>query len=189
MQKTTIRKMVLCALFAALTAVLSQISIPIGLGLVPINLATFAVFCAGALLGSKLSPLSFAVWAVLGAVGVPVFAGFRGGLGALFGPTGGYIIGYIPAAFITGLLIEKFNRNNKILLYFAAMLAGMLTYFILGTAWYMVSVHVGLWRALMACVIPFLPGDFIKMAAAAFLAKKLRPILLRMESRGEAGSH
>ena len=175
MQRTKTHKMVLCALFAAMTAVLSQIAIPIGP--VPINLATFAVFCAGALLGSKLGALSFIIWAALGAVGVPVFTMFRGGLGALVGPTGGYIIGYIPAAFITGLLIETINEDDQIYPYPVAMLAGMLAYFTLGTAWFMFSTNTGLWNALMFCVIPFLPGDLVKIVAATVVAKRLRPIL------------
>jgi biotin transport system substrate-specific component len=175
MQKSKTQKMMLCALFAALTAVLSQIVIPIGP--VPINLATFAVFCAGALLGPRLGALSLTVYAALGAVGAPVFAMFRGGLGALAGPTGGYIIGYIPAAFLTGLLLEKINKDDKIYPYLAAMFAGMLSCFILGTAWFVVSTGTGLAEALMLCVVPFLPGDFLKIAAATLLAKRLRPLL------------
>jgi biotin transport system substrate-specific component len=167
--------MMLCALFAALTAVLSQVVIPIGP--VPINLATFAVFCAGALLGSRLGALSLAVYAALGAVGAPVFAMFRGGLGALAGPTGGSIVGYIPAAFLTGLLIEKINKSNKIYPYPAAMLTGMFSCFILGTAWFVVSTGTGLAEALMLCVVPFLPGDFLNIAAATLLARRLRPLL------------
>jgi biotin transport system substrate-specific component len=177
MQRSKTLKMMLCAMFAAITAVLSQIVIPIGP--VPINLATFAVFCAGTLLGSKLGALSLATWAVLGAAGVPVFAMFRGGVGALVGPTGGYIIGYIPAAFITGLLTERFTGGGKVYMYPFAMSAGMLTYFALGTAWFVFSTGTGLWEALMLCVIPFLPGEVLKMAAATLLTKRLRPVLLR----------
>lgn len=175
MQKSKTLKMILCALFAALTAVLSQIAIPIGP--VPINLATFAVFCAGALLGSKLGALSLTIWAALGAVGVPVFSMFRGGLSALVGPTGGYIIGYIPAAFLTGLIVEKINKNNKIYLYPVAMLAGFLTYFTMGSIWFMFLTGTELIEALMMCVVPFIPGDLIKIAVATVLAKRLRPIL------------
>jgi biotin transport system substrate-specific component len=177
MKKTYTYKMILCALFAALTAILSQIAIPIGP--VPINLATFVVFCAAALLGSKLGALSLIIWALLGIVGTPVFSMYRSGLGALMGPTGGYIIGYIPAAFITGLLIEKLNKENKIFIYPVAMLTGMLTYFILGTAWFMYSTSTGLWDALMICVIPFLPGEFIKILAATLISKRIRPMLQR----------
>jgi len=174
-QNKKLKMLVLCALFAALTAILSQIIIPIGP--VPINLATFAVFCAGALLGSKLGALSLALWAAIGAVGVPVFTMFRSGFGALLGPTGGYIIGYIPAAFVVGLIIEKINIEKKAFLYPLSMLAGMLIYFSLGTAWFMFSTNTGLWEALMICVIPFLPGEAIKITCATLLAIRIRPIL------------
>ena len=165
-------KITLCALFAALTAVLSQILVPIGP--VPINMATFAVFCAGALLGSKLGALSIAIWVLLGAVGVPVYTMMRSGPAALFGPTGGFIIGFMPAAFIIGLIVEKFNGNNKIHIHAIAMLAGATTYFILGTAWFMYSTNTGLLEALGICVFPFIPGDLLKIAAAAMLVMHLR---------------
>jgi biotin transport system substrate-specific component len=102
---------------------------------------------------------------------------FRGGVGALVGPTGGYIIGYIPAAFITGLLSERFNKDGKARLYPCAMSVGMLAYFVLGTLWFVFSTNTGLREALMICVIPFLPGEILKMAAATLLAKRLRPVL------------
>jgi len=178
MRKSKTYSMMLCALFAAVTAVLSQIAIPIGP--VPINLATLAVFCAGALLGPKLGALSLTVWAALGAVGVPVFAMFRSGLGALAGPTGGYIVGFIPAAFLIGMIVEKTGRDNKTLPYIAAMLVGMATYLVLGTAWFVLSTGTGFSQALMICVVPFLPGDFVKIAAATVFAKRIRPILHRV---------
>ncbi len=101
----------LCGLFAALTAICSWISIPLGFTPVPVNLGTLAVFLTAGLLGPKYGTISIAVYALAGAVGVPVFAGFRGGLGVLAGPTGGYIIGYIVAAFIIGVLISAFNKR------------------------------------------------------------------------------
>lgn len=175
MKNVKIYNMALCGLFAAITAVLSQIAIPIGP--VPINLATFAVFCAGALLGSKLGSISLIVWAILGAFGVPVFSMFRGGLGTLLGPTGGYIIGYIPAAFVIGLVIEKFTKLNKFCTYLIAMFIGMCIYFFLGTLWYMFSTKSALWSALTVCVFPFLIGDFLKLFVATLISQKLRPLL------------
>jgi biotin transport system substrate-specific component len=183
MQKSKIHTMILCALFAAMTAVLSQIVIPIGP--VPINLATFAVFCSGALLGSKLGALSLVVWVALGAAGVPVFAMFRGGLGALVGPTGGYIVGFIPAAFFTGFIIERFGKDSRVI-YPAAMFVGMLIYFTLGTVWFVYLTGMNVASALMICVIPFLPGDFLKIAAATVLAKRLQPILNHHRQEGQA---
>lgn len=192
MRKSKTHSMTLCALFAALTAVLSQIAIPIGP--VPINLATFAVFCAGAILGSKLGALSLVLWAAIGAAGMPVFTMFRGGLGALVGPTGGFIIGYMPAAFLTGLIIEKLGKNGKVkevLLFPIAMIAGMLTYFTLGTAWFAFSTGTGLVQSLMVCVVPFLPGDFIKIAAATIVSIRMRHILhtARSDAADEDGDN
>ncbi|MEG2144157.1 MAG: biotin transporter BioY, partial [Oscillospiraceae bacterium] len=92
-QSLKIRRLILCALFAALTGVCSQILIP--LPMIPINLALFSVHVAGVLLGAKYGSLSMLVYVLLGALGAPVFAGFKGGFGILFGKTGGYIIGYI----------------------------------------------------------------------------------------------
>ena len=175
MLKSKTSKLSLCALFAALTAILSQVVIPIGP--VPINLATFAVFCAGAILGSKLSALSLAVWAALGVFGTPVFTMFRSGLATLGGPTGGYIIGYIPAAFCTGFILEKFNKNDRIYLYFIAMMFGSFLYFAMGTLWFMFSTNTGLRQALIICVIPFIPGDLAKIAVATLLSKRMRTIL------------
>lgn len=180
MKKAITYKTAMCALFAALTAVFSQIAIPIGP--VPINLATLAVFCAGALLGPSLGALSLAIYVIIGAAGAPVFSLFRGGIGILTGPTGGYIVGYIPAAFIVGLLIEKLNKSKKIYIYPAAMLCGMLTYFILGTAWFMFSTGTGFLGALMVCVVPFLPGDFLKIAVATMLAKRLSHVFRRLNN-------
>ena len=96
----TVKTMIYCALFAALTAVCSQLAIPIQP--VPINLALLSVYIAGGLLGGGMGAASQAVFLLIGAVGVPVFAGFRGGVQALVGPTGGYLIGYAAAAFVTG---------------------------------------------------------------------------------------
>ena len=103
------KTLTMCAIFTALVAVCSQITIP--LPLIPINLALFAVYLAGALLGPWRGALSLLVYLLLAAVGVPVMAGFRGGLGNLVGNTGGYVVGYIFAAFFTGLLVEKWGAR------------------------------------------------------------------------------
>ena len=107
MKSITTKKIALCGLFAALTAVCAQISIPIGP--VPINMAHLSVFMAAGILGSKYGALSQVVYLCLGAMGLPVFSGFMGGLGRLTGPTGGYIVGYVVTAFDVGFLFEKFG--------------------------------------------------------------------------------
>ena len=164
-----IRPLLLAAMFAALTAVCSQIQIP--LPMVPINLALFAVFLAGALLGAKYGGLSMAVYVLLGAVGVPVFAGLTGGAGILFGQTGGYIFGYIVASVVVGLLVKAWGRSYLKLC--IAMALGGLTCYAFGTVWFMAVTHMGLWTSLAYCVFPFLLGDVVKIALAALLALRL----------------
>lgn len=165
------KKMILCALFAALTAVCSMISIPLPFTPVPINLATLSFFLAGGLLGSRYGAVSQVVYVFLGAVGLPVFAGFTGGLGIITGATGGYIIGYVAGAWLIGLMTEKlghgFYRN------IISMVCGLAVCYTLGTLWFMFITSTGFAAALMMCVVPFLIGDAIKITAGAILVKKL----------------
>ena len=170
MRNTLTRQLVLAALFAALTAVCSQIQIP--LPMIPINLALFAVHLCGALLGAKWGALSMAVYALLGAVGVPVFAGFGSGPAVLFGKTGGYIIGYILCAAIVGLLSRRLGFTfPKLCL---SMLVGVAVCYLFGTAWFMAISGLNLATSLSYCVLPFLPGDAVKILLAALLALRLR---------------
>ncbi len=179
--------MALCGLFAALMAICSFISIPLGFTPVPVNLATLGVFLAGGLLGKKYGTISLAVYVLLGAVGIPVFAEFRGGLSVLAGPTGGYIIGYIAAAFLVGLIVDAGlqdrrsridqSRGRQLLICVIAMIIGLLACYLLGTIWFIVSTHTGVAASLGMCVIPFLPGDALKIAAGAILVQKLRRYL------------
>lgn len=168
--------LLLSGLFAALTAVCSFISVPLPFTPVPVNLATLAVFLAGGLLGWRYGTLSQAVYVLLGSVGVPVFHNFTGGLGIIMSPTGGYIIGYITAAFLTGFLIQHLG-SEKLRHLISSMVAGLASCYLLGTIWFMILTHTGLIASLTACVIPFLPGDALKIIAACILIKKLKPIL------------
>lgn len=171
---TKIRRLIFCALFAALTAVCSQIAIPLPWD-VPFNLATFAVLLAGALLGPWGGTASMLVYLLLGAVGVPVFALFRGGLDRLVGPTGGYLIGYLFMALVVGLMIAKSNR--KFYWQVLAMTVGTIVCYAFGTAWYMFLTHNSFLASLSLCVLPFLLGDVIKILLAAFLSCRLHPFL------------
>lgn len=133
-RRSATRSLVLCALMAALTAICSQIQIP--LPMIPINLALFAVHLSGALLGWKYGALSMVVYALLGVIGVPVFAGFGSGPAVLFGKTGGYILGYILCALIVGALSHKFTFNFKNLC--LSMVLGVAVCYAFGTIWFMV---------------------------------------------------
>ena len=169
MTKLTVKDLALIAMFAAITAALSQLIIPVGP--IPINLATLSVFLCGGLLGAKRGGLSQLVYVLMGAAGLPVFKGFSAGPGYIAGPTGGFIIGYIIAAFTVGTLIRKMPK--KMWFYAAAMLAGAVCYFITGTLWYMYSTKTALLPALSLCVYPFIPGDILKILLAAYLVKRL----------------
>lgn len=175
---------ILCALFAALTAVCTFINIPLPFTPIPINLATLSVFLAGGLLGPKYGPLSQIVYILVGAIGMPVFSNFQGGIGVLAGPTGGFLAGYVAAAFVIGIILKRSLKpdandetNRKYILKIVLSCgAGMLTYFTLGTIWFMFITNTGLWASLISCVIPFLIGDIMKIAAATFLILKMRKI-------------
>lgn len=163
----------LCALFAALTAVCSQIQIP--LPMVPVNLALFAVHLSAFLLGKTFGAISQTVYILLAAVGVPVMAGFSGGLSVLFGQTGGYAIGYILSAFLTGLICEKWGYAFWKICIAAAI--GCIACYVLGTIWFMAVTGLNLSTSLVYCVFPFLPGDVIKILLAGVLAVRLRSVL------------
>ncbi|MBR1478736.1 MAG: biotin transporter BioY [Lachnospiraceae bacterium] len=159
------------AIGAALMAVCSWISIPF---VVPFTLQTFAVFLTVNLLGGKRGSISVLVYILLGAVGLPVFANFKGGLGALLGTTGGYIIGFLFTAAVMWAL-EKISSKN-IALNAAVMLLGLLVCYAFGTAWFMYvyirdNGAVTLFTVLSWCVIPFIVPDVIKIALALFISR------------------
>ncbi len=163
-----------CALMTAVIAVLSPLSIPLSTQ-VPISLATFAVMLAGAILGPKQGTICTAVYLLLGAIGIPVFAGYSSGAGILFGMTGGYLFGYLPLAFCTGWASEK--RGGTIPVMIAGMVIGTVILYVLGTVWFMAYMKMPLAGALTACVIPFLPGDAVKIAAVALCAPRIKNAL------------
>lgn len=164
------RRLALAGLMAALCAICSQIQIP--LPMIPLNLALLSVFLSGALLGPKTGALSMLTYALLGAAGIPVFAGFKAGPAALFGKTGGYILGYILCALLCGALPRRLGFTMKGLC--LSMLCGLAACYTFGTVWFMLLTHLPLAASLSYCVLPFLPGDAIKIVLAAFLALRLR---------------
>lgn len=169
-------QLVLCGLFSALTAICSYINIPLGFTPIPMNLATLAVFLTGGLLGKKYGTLSIAVYILMGTVGVPVFAGFQSGVGVLAGPSGGFLIGYIAAAFITGLSMEKLASRDSAL-WISGMLAGQIVCYLSGSLWFMFITGTEIMATLLACVFPFILGDLIKIAISTLLIKRLRKII------------
>lgn len=184
------RNLVLCAVCAAVTCILAPLSIPLAGG-VPISLATFAVMLSGVLLGGSMGALSQLIYILLGAVGLPVFAGWTGGIGNVLGMTGGYIIGYIPLAWLTGLIYKKYSRSakkqEKVLFMILGMTVGNIVLYILGTAWFMFVTGMTLKASLAACVFPFIPGNIIKMAAVILIGLPVETAIRRtMYSREPA---
>ncbi|MGI6727278.1 MAG: biotin transporter BioY [Anaerovoracaceae bacterium] len=180
MNKTSkTNKLILCAFFAALTAVCTMITIPLPFSPVPINLAILSVLLAGSLLGAKAGTLSQFVYVCLGAIGLPIFSNFSGGPSVLVGPTGGYIVGYIVTAFIVGTFSDKSAQKKLSMIW--GFLIGLIACYIMGTLWFMFIMKTNLWPTLMMCVIPFIPGDGFKILLAFLLTKKLKSLSLFLQ--------
>lgn len=182
MKKNKTRNLVLCAMCAAITCILAPISVPIGP--VPISLCTFAVMLAGVLLGAKFGLISQLIYVLLGTVGVPVFAGYRAGISCIAGMTGGYIVAYPILAFLTGLLYWKFGKSKagklRVLWMLLAMVIGTAVLYAFGTAWFCAVSGTGVVAAMGTCVIPFLPGDLLKMIAVALISLPLEKAIAKM---------
>ena len=168
-----LRMIVFASLMAALMAAGAYLFIPIGP--VPIVLQNMFVFLAGLLLGSRWGLASVAVYLLTGALGLPVFAGGTGGIGRIVGPTGGYLIGYLPAVFIIGYISEK--SKAKIGYDIAAIICGTIVLYACGVTWLKILTGLTWSKTLVAGMYPFLPGDALKIAAAALIAKALRPVI------------
>ncbi len=190
-ERNRTKHLVLCSFFAALTGICSIVSIPLPFSPVPVNLALLSVYMAGGLLGARSGAASQLVYLLLGAAGVPVFHNLTGGLAILTGPTGGFIAGYVAAAFLVGafyqrsLAIKKgdvtasYSQNTALII---GLLTGLTACYTLGTLWFMYTSGAGLASALLLCVVPFLPGDALKILAAFFLIRKLHPLVNKIQS-------
>ncbi|HLQ97812.1 MAG TPA: biotin transporter BioY [Candidatus Dormibacteraeota bacterium] len=161
-----LRMMIVTALFAAIISILAQVSIPLPLG-VPITGQTLAIGLAATILGSRFGTLSALLYLIIGATGVPVFAQLTGGLGILVGPTGGFLIGFIPTTFIMGYFLEKtsFTVRNALI----ANIIGMFVTLFFGTAWLKIVAELSWPAAFAAGFTPFIIGGFIKAFIAAWV--------------------
>lgn len=168
-----VRNMVFTALFAALICVAAPFSIQVGP--IPITLATFAIYLTGAMIGGKRGMAATIVYILIGAVGLPVFSGFRGGFGVLFGATGGYIIGYIPLVLITGIFAEMNSKKiSRAIVTVIGMILATAALYTFGTIWYMIVSGSDLVTSLTVCALPFIPGDAIKIACVTAVSVPLR---------------
>ena len=170
---TQLRLMVYASLFAALTAAGAYLAIPIGP--VPIVLQNMFVFLAGLILGPRWGVASVGVYLLAGACGLPVFAGGLGGIGRLVGPTGGYLLGYLPVVFIIGLISKR--SRGRVWFDVLAMICGTIVLYACGVTWLKILTHMTWSKSLAVGMYPFLLGDALKIAAAAAIARALRPIV------------
>ena len=171
MSKINIRQMTLISLFAALTAVGAFISIP--LYPVPLTLQTLFTLLAAMTLGSVMGASSQIIYVLLGVVGLPVFAGFKAGIGILFGPTGGFLFGFIISAYAIGRITEA-KKEKNIFYYFLAGIIGTIILYIIGITQLSLVTGIGIKKAIAVGMLPFLPGDILKIIAASFIASKLK---------------
>ncbi|MBP5292788.1 MAG: biotin transporter BioY [Clostridia bacterium] len=174
--RKTIRHMVKIAICAALISILAPLSFPIGP--IPITLATLGIYLTCLLLDPVEAVLAVSVYLALGIVGVPVFSGFTGGFGRIIGVTGGFIIGYLPCASLASFL-SKLGRDKMLswLWDALALISGTVLLYAAGTVWFTFMTDNTFLSSLTLCVLPFLPGDGIKIIFATALAAALRPAL------------
>ena len=176
-RKINIRELIYISVCTALMAVCSWISIPMT---VPFTLQTFAVTCILGIIGGKDGTLAILLYILLGAVGIPVFSGFTGGIGILFGSTGGYILGFIFMGIIYWIIEELAGES----LYTQAVAAafGLLSCYLFGTAWFVLGYSmengaIGIGTALSWCVLPFVIPDIVKSVLAVLISERLRRII------------
>lgn len=161
------------SLFVALISIGAFIAIPIGP--VPIVLQNMFVLLAAVLLGPAWGTACVGVYLLIGLAGLPVFAGGTSGIGKLFGPTGGYLLAYLPAVFVTAGISKSLKK--KLPGDLIAMVAGSLIVYAIGVPWLKTVTSMTFAKSLTVGMYPFIPGDIIKIIAAAFIAKSIRPII------------
>lgn len=170
------RDLVIIAVFTALLCVLAPLSTPLT-GQVPISLATLVVMLMGVVLGANKSGVAVCLYIIIAIIGVPVLAGYKSGIASVFGPTGGFIWGYIPLAYVSGALSNKYEGKKDIVYTVLGMVIGTVILYALGTFWYVYFTKTELKAAILACVTPFIPGDIVKMIIVLLLGPRLRKIL------------
>lgn len=169
--KLKTKEIIVCGLFASITAVLSQISIPLPFTTVPLTMQVFAVILCGMLLGPKLGFISQLIYVLIGAIGMPVFAQMMGGFGIVIGPTGGFILSFPLVALITGYFSRNYNTKLFIIV---GMLLGLVTSYLIGTAQFCLITKMSLISGLTACVAPFIVVDILKIALVCMIGFSIR---------------
>lgn len=169
-----IRNLTTTALMCSVLCVVSPFSIPIGP--VPVSLSLLAVYLCVFVLKKEQALTAVFCYILLGLAGLPVFSGFSGGVFKLFGPTGGYIIGYIPLVFITGFFVSKY-KGSKWYMHIAGAVLGLIACYALGTVWFSFSMNTSFRESLTLCVYPFIAFDLVKIMCAYIVGTTAKAIL------------
>lgn len=175
MRHKSLTMWIISALFAAIIGILAQITIP--LPLIPITGQTFAIGLTVTILGLRYGTLSVFIYILLGAIGMPVFSAMSGGFGILFGPTGGYILGFLPAAFVIGYYLERFGFTT--IQAIIANLLGMIVTLLFGTVWLKYGTGLTWHAAFLGGTVPFLLIGIVKAVASSYAGITVRNRLLR----------
>lgn len=166
------------AIFIALMMIGAQISIPLP-SLVPISLQTLAIYMCALMCEKKHALLITLVYVFMGAVGLPVFAGFTGGASHVFGPAGGFIFGFPVMAFIISAIAYQ---SEDVKVWSVAMLIGSAILYVIGTLYFMYVTKSALMAALASCVLPFIPGDLIKIAVSCIIVKRVKKFVVQKKN-------
>ena len=171
------RDLCMIGLWTAVIAVMSQFSIPMPMG-VPMTMQTFAISLAAIVLGARKSTLATGIYVLLGAIGIPVFANFSGGLSYVVGPTGGFILSFPIMAFIIGLGSEYGIKNKGV--FIGALVMGTVINYIVGVLMFCIITKSPIQTGIMACVLPFIPTAIIKAVLASVLGLQMRRRLVKI---------
>lgn len=175
MKKLKLYNQLVAALLAAFLAVVAPFSVP--LGAIPLTLATLGVYFAAVIGGAWFGTLAVAVYLLLGAVGLPVFSGFIGGVQAFLAPTGGFLLGYLPCAVVIGVGLRLGNYTRLACL--VSLLAGTVVLYACGVFGFMYATNTPFLASVAACCLPFLVGDAVKITAVTVLFPTLTKLMKR----------
>lgn len=182
--KYTTKDLVFIALSTTIMIVCSFITVPF---YIPFTMQTFALFTIIGLFGTKKAFISICLYLLLGSVGLPVFSGFRGGIGNLLGVTGGYLIGFLLTALVSGTLLRLCSKRKKLstISYCVSMAAGLLVCYVFGTGWYLIiytnsTGSISITSVLSLCIFPFILPDMAKIGLSAYVVKLLKKHITKL---------
>lgn len=171
-QTFSVKNLTLVGLMTAVLCVIGPWALHIPISPVPISLGMLGIYFVISVLGMRLGTISVLLYILLGFAGIPVFTDFTAGPGKLLGPTGGYIIGYVFMALICGFFVDRYSRSLP--LYLLGMVLGTAACYFFGTLWLAYQMHLTILQALMTAVVPYIPGDLIKLIIARIVSFQIR---------------